>query len=81
VRRYRLTCRKRRLDVPGVAALPAVLESRAAARHIRVDDHDVIVDTLVRRARDAKAALRRAREHLDQRFQGADERMNLSLAA
>src|SRR5215510_8117735 len=62
-------------------ALAAVLEPRTAARHVRVDDRDLVVDTVVRRARGAKTAGRRAREHLDQRFQRARERLNLPLAA
>src|SRR5262249_61065357 len=64
-----------------MAALAAVLEPRTAARHVRVDDRDLVVDTVVRRARGAKTAGRRAREHLDQRFQRARERLNLPLAA
>src|SRR5262249_35140384 len=78
---YGLARRKRGLDVARMAALAAVLEPRTAARHVRVDDRDLVVDTVVGRARDAKTAGRRAREHLDQRFQRARERLNLTLAA
>ena len=79
--RYGLARRKRGLDVARVAALAAVLEPRATARHVGVDDRDLVVDTRVRRARGAKAAGLRAREHLDQRFQRARECLNLPLAA
>jgi hypothetical protein len=46
-RRHGLARRKGGLDVAGVAALPAILEPRAAARHVRVDRDDLVVDTFV----------------------------------
>ena len=64
-----------------MAALPAILEPRAAARHVSVDDHNLVVDTLVRRARDAKAARRRTGEHLDEPLECARERLHFALAA
>src|SRR5262245_48116015 len=41
-RRDRSARRQRSLDVARMAALPAILEARAAARHVRVDDDDVV---------------------------------------
>jgi hypothetical protein len=38
---------KRRFDVTRVAALPAVLEPRTAARHVRVDGDDLVIDSFV----------------------------------
>ena len=46
-RRHRLSRNERRFHVAGVAALAPVLEPRAAARHVRVDGHDLVVESLV----------------------------------
>jgi 50S ribosomal subunit-associated GTPase HflX len=40
-----------------VAALSAILETRAAAGHVGIDRNDLVLDAFVRRARDAETAL------------------------
>jgi len=72
---------KRRLDVPRVAALSAILEAGAGTRHVRIGYDDFVPDTLVRGAGDTEAPRRRSRQHLHQSFERALEKPETLLHA
>jgi len=68
LRRHAAPRRQRGLDVPRMPALPAVFEARTGASDVRIDGHDLVLEALVRRTRNAEASGRRTGQHFHQSF-------------